>query len=98
MAKTAQEKQMRKDTGKWLVDLCLMPDPGEGRRALKKDPSSILYQDPGLSTYCRKSDQVLSTIGSSGGDHKAGKPKSFHRKEVLEATASTSFLAEHHLD
>ena len=56
MAKTEQEKQMGKDTGKWLVDLCLMPDPGEGRGALKKDPSSILYQDPGLSTYCRRND------------------------------------------
>ena len=98
MANMAQEKQMGKDTGKWLVDLCLMPDPGEGREAPKKDPSSILYQDPGLSTCCRKSDQVLSTIGSSGGDHRARKPKTFHRKEVLGATASTSFLAEHHLD
>ena len=45
MAKTEQEKQMGKDTGKWLVDLCLMPDPGEGRGALKKDPSSILYHN-----------------------------------------------------
>ena len=94
MTKTAQEKRIGKDTGKWLVDLCLMPDPGDGRGAPNKDPSSILYPDPGLSTYCRKRDQVLSTIGSSDGDHRAGKPKTFHRKEVLGATASTSFLAE----
>lgn len=94
MTKIAQEKWIGKDTGKWLVDLCLMPDPGDGRGAPKKDPSSVLYQDLGLSTYCRKSDQVLATIGSSDGEHRAGKPKTFHRKEVLGATASTSFLAE----
>ena len=73
MTRAAQNKGMGKDTGKWSVDICLMPDLGEERGAPKTDPSSILCQDPGLGAQCRKSDQVLSTIGPSSGDHKSWK-------------------------
>ena len=68
MAKTAQEKQMRKDTGKWLVDLCLMPDPGEGRRANfpggTLPNSGFLSRAPAPGKMTEEADSASSPLSS----------------------------------
>lgn len=97
LARGAEDQGMQEDAGWWSIGICPMSDLLERRAAPQTDPSSFLSPGP-WPGHPMQEKWPTSTIGPPGGDHRDGRPKTFHRKEVLGAMASLCFQAKHHLD